>query len=111
MDSTLDHILTTSHSVLGLRETWDGINSLPTRSCLVSGLVLTRSCILPSLTDLVPISPSERRERKRWQMRSCEYVGNNLPPFWVFTEAFQGATNNSHILEERVMNNVEDRGV
>lgn len=74
IDSTLD-IMTTSHSVLGPRETRDGISLLPTRSCLVSRLVLTRSCILPSWTDLAPISLSERSERKRWRTRFCGYVG------------------------------------
>ncbi len=29
----------------------------------------------------------------------------------LFTEAMQGTTNNPHILEERVMNNVDDSGV
>jgi PAB1-binding protein PBP1 len=36
---------------------------------------------------------------------------NHFPPINSFTVASQGATNNPHIMEERVMNNTEDGGV
>jgi len=36
---------------------------------------------------------------------------NHFSRCQIFTEASQGETNNPHIMEERIMNNVEDNGV